>query len=961
MIRSALRTQRRRVTLSFAALALGAVAPALSPTGGSVLEAQAGDAALPALDAPLPIDSTIRRGTLPNGLRWMIRRNERPARRAELRLVVNAGSVLEDDDQRGLAHFLEHMAFNGTRRFAKNDIVKYLESIGVRFGADLNAYTGFDETVYILPVPTDSAGLLERSFDILEDWAGAVLLDSADVAAERGVVLEEWRGGRGAQARVLDRHLPVLFHGSRYAERLPIGDTAIIAGATPAPLRRFYTDWYRPDNMAIVAVGDFDVDRVEALITQRFSALRNPAAPRPRPAVPVPADGETRVSIAGDPELTVSSIELDWQLPRRRTRTVGEWRQRLVEDIYNAAFNRRLAEITQRGSAAWVGASSGVGAYAREAAAYTLSVAAETPKLAAALEAILLEARRVERFGFLDSELARVKTDLLRGYERAYAERDRSESDGFADAYVAHLLQDAPVPGIGFYQRYAPAALASITRAEVDGVGRAWMGGRDRALLASVALKAGDTLPTREVLLGALARAQAAEITPWTETVAEGALVPEPPTPGRVLSRTRLEALDITDWRLANGVRVLLKQTDFKADEVLLGGFAPGGASLYPDDRATVAELATTFVERGGVGALSVIDLQKKLAGKVAAVSASIGERSQDLSGRASPKDLETLFELLWLRVTAPRADSAAVQALRQQVAAVLANRGRVPEAIFSDTLSLTLANHHPRVKLPTAELFASVTLDDAMAVYRERFADASGFTFVFVGNVAPDALEPLVVRWLAALPSNGRVEAPRDLGIRPPAGVVEKVVRAGVEPKAMTVIAYHGERASTVASRQAFRTFGAILETRLLEELREALGGTYSVSVSAVASTQPRDAQQLVIQYGSAPDRVDTLFAAVTRTIEALRRDGPTDAELAAALEQQRRELEVQQRENGYWLTGILARLRTGMPPEQMLEAVAIVNATTTAAVRDAARTFVDPAQYVRAALLPATGSDSR
>ena len=927
----------------------------------ATLRAQASDAALPPLDTPLPVDSAIRQGTLENGLRWMIRANARPAKRAELRLVVNAGSVLEDDDQRGLAHFLEHMAFNGTRRFAKNDIVKYLESIGVQFGADLNAYTGFDETVYILPVPTDSAALLERSFDILEDWASAVLIDSAEVVAERGVVLEEWRGSRGAQSRVLDTHLPVLFHGSRYAERLPIGDTAILRSALPAPIRRFYTDWYRPDNMAVIVVGDVDVERIERLIRDRFASLRNPATPRPRVAVPVPTDGETRVSIVGDPELQVSSIEIDWQLPRRRTRTVGEWRQRLVEDLYNAAFNRRLAEITQRPTARWVGASSGVGAYAREAAAYTLSVAAETPKLADALEAILVEARRVEQFGFLDSELARVKTDLLRSYERAYAERDRSESDGFAEAYVAHVLQEAPVPGIGFYQRYAPAALASITRDEVNAVGRAWMGGADRVLLASVARKEGDTLPTRDGLLAVLARAQTVTITPWVETLAEGALVPEPPAPGRITSRARIDELDVTDWRLANGVRVLLKTTDFKADEVLVSGFAPGGTSLYPDERATVAELATTFVERGGLGSLSVVDLQKKLSGKVAAVNAALAERSQEVSGRASPKDLETLFELLWLRFTAPRADTAAVKALRQQIGAVLANRGRVPEAIFSDSLTLTLANHHPRVKLPTAELFNSVALDDAIAVYRERFADANGFTFVFVGNVTAEQLEPLLVRWVAALPSNGRVTPPRDLGIRPPAGVVERVVRAGTEPKAMTVIAYHGEQATTVASRQAFRTFGAILETRLLDELREALGGTYSVNVSAVANTQPRDAQQLVIQFGSAPAQVDTLFAAVTRTIDALRRDGPPPDALAAALEEQRRALDVQQRGNGYWLTGILSRLRNGTDPRQLLEGANIIAATTADAVRDAAAALVNPGQYVRAVLLPTDSAAPR
>jgi zinc protease len=920
-----------------------------------IADAQAQSSALPPLDAPLPIDPAVRTGTLDNGLRWFIRTNARPEKRAELRLVVNAGSVLEDDDQRGLAHFLEHMAFNGTRRFAKNDIVKYLESIGVRFGADLNAYTGFDETVYILPVPTDSAGLLSRSFDILEDWASAVLMDSSEVVAERGVVLEEWRSGRGAQSRVLDTHFPVLFRGSRYAERLPIGDTGIIRGATPAPLRRFYRDWYRPNNMAIVAVGDFNADSVQAMIAARFGSLTNPPAPRTRAAYAVPGDPTTRVSIASDRELTVSSLEVLWQLPPRTTRTVGDWRQRLVEDIYNAAFNRRLGELTQRPDAAWVGAASGLDAYTRSSAAYGLRVAAEDGKIERALEAIAIEARRVDAFGFLESEIARVKTDLLRSYERAYAEREKSESGGFAEAYVGHFLNQAPIPGIAFYNEHAPAAVASITLDEVNAVGRAWISDSNRVIMASLTEKEGVAQPTREALLAALARAAAAPITPWTETLADGGLVTTAPAPGRVAARGRIDELDMTEWTLSNGVRVLLKTTDFKADEVLLSGFAPGGASLYPDARATAAELATTLIERGGAGSLSVIDLQKKLAGKVAAVGTALGERSQDVSGRASPKDLETLFELLWLRFTAPRVDSAAVQAFRQQIGAVLANRSRAPEAAFSDTISLTLANYHPRVQLPTAALFNSVSLDDALAIYRERFGDASGFTFVFVGNVSAEQLEPLLVRWIAALPTSGRTEQPRDLGIRPPPGTVQKVVRAGVEPKSSTVVAYHGERPTTVASRQAFRTFGDILETRLTEELREALGGTYSVGVSASASTQPRDAQQLIVQFGSSPENADTLFAAVQRTLDALRTVGPTAEELASALEKQRRQQEVSVRENSYWMSGVMARLRAGTDPRQLLEAPQIIAGTTVDAVRDAANTLVDPAQFVRVVLLPA------
>ncbi len=926
-------------------------AAAFLPAGGTVLQAQD---ALPPASTPLPMDSSVRSGVLPNGLKWFIRTNSRPENRAELRLAVNAGSALEDADQRGLAHFLEHMAFNGTARFAKNDIIKYLESIGVRFGADLNAYTSFDETVYILPVPTDSAGLLSRSMDILEDWASAVAIDSLEVIAERGVVLEEWRGSRGAQSRVLDKHFPVLLRGSRYAERLPIGDTAIIRGATPAPLRRFYRDWYRPNNMAVIAVGDFDADSVQAMIVSRFGKLVNPASPRTRDSIPLPVVPGTRVSIATDDELPLSSVELMWTLPQRTTRTVGEWRQRLIEDIYNAAFNRRLSELTQRPDAAWVGASSGVAGFVRGGSLYSLSVAAQDGKLEAALEAIVRESRRVDEFGFLQTEIERIKTDIRRSYERAYAERDKSESGGFADAYVNHFLSGAPVPGVAFYNQWIPAALASITLDEVNAVGKSWISDSGRAVLASIALKENTTVPTEAQLLAAIERAGSTTIAAWTENLSEGGLVAQVPAEGTITSRGRIDELDVTEWRLGNGVRVLLKTTDFKADEVLVSGFAPGGASLLPDSQATAGELASLFVERGGVGDLSVVDLQKKLAGKVAMVSAGVSDLSHDISGRASPKDLQTLFELMWLKFTAPRADTQAVKAFRQQIGAVLANRGRAPEAVFSDTLTLTLANNHPRVTLPSVELFNSVSLDDAMRIYTDRFSDANGFTFVIVGNVTADALEPYVKQWLAALPSAGRTDNWRDTGIRPPAGKVEKIVRAGVEPKATTVVVYHAEVDSDVTSRQAFRTFGDILETRLLEELREALGGTYSANVSATASTQPRQSQQLVVQYGSSPENVDTLYATVVRELTDLRDNGPKAEELASALEKQRREREVALRENGFWMNSIVTRLRNGMDMRQLLQGEAVINATTAESIQAAARRYVDLEQFVKVVLLP-------
>ncbi len=922
---------------------------------------------LPAVDATLPetaraqadlipLDSAVRTGTLSNGLRYYVRRNARPEKRLELRLVINAGSVLEDEDQKGLAHFVEHMLFNGTRRFARNDIVSYLESIGVRFGADLNAYTGFDETVYILPVPTDKPGLVERSFDVLEDWAGGALFDSTEVVKERGVVLEEWRSGLGAGARIRDQQFPVLFQGSRYATRLPIGDTTVLKGANPAPLKRFYRDWYRPDLMAVVAVGDYDLDQLESLIRERFSRLQNPATRRERAMIAVPGHDSTLVTIVTDPEEQVSSIQLIYKHPPAPLAKQSDYRMLLARRLYNQMLNSRLNEITRQPNAPFAFASSSYGPFVRSSDVYFLSATVQDGGIQRGLEAMLREARRVDRHGFLPAELERAKASVLRSLESAFQERDKSESGNFAAEYINHFLTAEPTPGIAWEFETAKRVLPAVTLEDVNSLGRQWITDVNRVVAVSAPTGPAAGVPAAGELLAAFRRVEGEDVAAWTESVSEAPLVATAPAKGRVVSETREATLDVTDWKLSNGIRVLVKPTDFKADEVLIRGWSPGGTSLVPDADYVEASLASLAVSRGGVAAFDAIELGKKLAGKRAAVGLEIGALTEMINASGSPKDLETIMQLIYLKATAPRRDEAAFNALRAQFAPLLANRDKDPDQVFQDTVVLTMQQNHPRAQPLTAAMLQAARYERMFETFRDRFADASDFTFVIVGAVNVDSLKPLVEQWLGALPGTGRQEAWKDIGLKSPTGVIEKTVRKGVEPKAQTVVFFTGDPGTfDPASRYAMRSLGELLEMKLLDNLREALGGTYSVQAGGQLSKFPRPEYQFTVSFGSSPDKADLLWKTVLAVIDSVKQGGATPAELQKIREQQLRTQEVSLKENNYWVGNIAARIENGEDPRGLATYTQdFIEKLTSDQIRDAARRFLDMARSAKFVLLP-------
>ena len=910
----------------------------------------------PALTDQLGVSANVKVGTLANGLRYYIRQNGLPAKRAELRLVVNAGSILEDDNQLGYAHFVEHTAFNGTQHFKKNDLVKYLESIGVRFGADLNASTSFDETIYQLSVPTDTAKLIESAFLILEDWAHGQTFDSTEVVGERGVILEEWRGRLGAGDRMMRASQPIVLKGSRYATRLPIGTESSITGAQPSGLRRFYTDWYRPDLMAVVAVGDFDPVVIEGLIKTHFAAIKKPTSPRPRVNAAVPSNAAPLIAIVSDAEATGSVIQISYKHASHHVQTVGDYRERIKQRLYFSMINARLSEIAQKPNAPFLGAgvSSG-GFFSRSVEALSMGAAVKDGGIEQGLESVLLEARRVDQFGFLPSELQRAKDNLLRSYERSYAERSRTTSDALVRELVGNFLEGEDIPGIEAEYAIVKALMPGVDVSEVNKVARDWITDENRVVQVNMPKKAGVVQPTEAQLMAVLDRVSKAALQAYTETVTAEPLLDITPKAGKVLSSTTNAATGITEWKLSNGARVLVKPTDFKADEVLFTAYSPGGTSLVPDADYLSASNASAIMSLSGVGRFSAVDLGKKLAGKAVSVNTTISSTSEGLSGSASSKDLETMMQLIYLRFTEPRVDSAAWMSAKARTEAALANRSASPQVAFSDSLTAIMSQHSVRARPLTAALLNEIDPRKALTVYRDRFANAGDFTFVLVGNVVLDSLKPFVEKYFASLPATGRIETWKDLGDGPPTGIIERDVRKGTEPQSATAIIFTGPVAYSPKSRLELNALTTIAQIWLTNALREEMGATYSPSLGGGSSRVPRQEYQIFIQFTSAPDNVDKLVKRTFGMIDSLKRSGPSDADMTKIKEQILRSRETSLKTNSYWLTSIASRDQAAEDAAGLLgEYDEMVKQLTPAQLMRAANQYFDMKRYVKVVLLP-------
>jgi zinc protease len=908
-----------------------------------------------ALTQQMPVDPQITMGKFANGLRYYIRANKKPEKRAELRLVIKAGSVLEDEDQLGLAHFVEHMAFNGTKHFPKHELISFIESLGMRFGAHLNAYTSFDETVYMLQIPSDKPETMDRAMLILEDWAQNVSFDPVEIEKERGVVMEEWRLGRGASARMNDKLFPLLLKGSRYADRLPIGKPEIIQGAKSDRVKKFYADWYRPDLMAVVAVGDFDKTAIEKMITAHFGSIPAVPAARPRPTYDVPDHPGTVYAIATDKEMTATGIGLINLLPLREQGSVGVYRQQIVDRLFSSLLSARFAELTQKADAPFIFAGAGRGIFlgrAKEAA--SLSALVKEDGIERGLDALLAEAERVTRFGFTATELDRQKQDVLRNYERMATEKDNVESASRADEYIRNFLEKETLPSLddeyALHQRFLP----QITLDEINKLAMEWFPDRNRLVVVTAPEKSGVVVPDEPKLAAVIKAASTKELKPYLDTVGAGALLDSNPAAGTIAKTAVKDAIGITEWDLSNGVKVVLKPTTFKEDEIVFQAFSPGGTSLASDKDYIPASTAAQVITAGGVGKFNAIDLQKVLAGKVASAGPYIGELEEGMTGASSRKDLETMFQLIYLRFMQPRADATVFGAQSAQMKALLANQTAVPEFAFFEMLNTTRYQNHLRRRLWTPATIDEWNLDKSLAFYKDRFADASDFTFVFVGSFDLATIKPLVERYLGALPSIHRKETWKDVGVRMPTGIIEKKVEKGIEPKSQVAIVFGGPFEYDQTHSVAIRAMAEVLQKKLLESIREELGSTYSITARAAYQRDPRPEYSVTIQFGCDPQRTDDLIKRVFQEIEQLKTNGPTEKQVNDQKEALGRDFETNSKQNYYLLNQIAFRYQLGEDPAGLWNTPELYKKLDAATIQQAARKYLNTNAFLKVTLFP-------
>lgn len=904
-------------------------------------------------------DPALRVGRLDNGLTYYVRANEKPEKRAELRLMVNAGSVLEDEDQLGFAHFLEHMAFNGTAHFEKMALVDFLESVGMRFGADVNAFTSFDMTAYMLQLPTDDQAKLDKGFLILSDWAHQVTLDPEDIDAERGVVLEEWRSGKGAEERVMDKQLPVIFHNSRYATRLPIGDPEILKNGSPEAVKRFYRDWYRPDLIAVVAVGDFDADAIEQQIRERFSQIPARQNPRERTEFEVPVHEETLFSIESDPELTRATITVAFKHPPKHREKIEDLRRELAESMFFGMFNQRLQERSKEAPPPFLYGYAFDLSFVRSMGGFSLAALAAPDKLKEALYALMQEARRVQLHGFTQSELDRQKQDQSRALEQAWAERDKTESSAYAQAYMFHYINGGPIVGIEKRRELLSQWIEDIQLTEINHLVTQWVRNESRVITVSLPEKEGLQAPTEAALSEVFEQVAKSDLKAYQDDVSDQPLVAQKPSPGTVTNERVHQASGVTEWHLNNGVRVFVKPTDFQNDEILFQGFRDGGHSLADDVTYPSAVQATDITDESGIADFNSVQLEKMLAGKVVGVSPFISEVSEGLRGSASPQDLETAMQLMHLIFTAPRRDDAAFASLKSKWKTQVENRLAQPEARFRDRVREILSQGHMRAKPPTLETVEEIDLDRALAFYQSRFGDANGFAFVFVGNLDVPKFKDLVATYLGSLPATDKGSKFKDLGIRPPSGQVFDTVVAGTEPKSQVAMALTGPAEWSEHANDELRVAIDVLNIMLREKLREELGGVYSVFCMGSVDRIPAQDFTVRVMFSCDPNRVDELTKAALNEIDRLRNEGPSTKNMEKVTEGLRRSLETNLKENRYWLSGITRCIRHAISLESLNQRAAWIETVDAAMVKRAAETYLTRDNQVIVVMRPES-SDS-
>jgi len=914
------------------------------------------------LNDPIKADPNVVIGKLDNGLTYYIRKNSYPKDRVEFRLAVNAGSNQENDDQQGLAHFTEHMAFNGIEGFPSNSVVDHLRSKGVVFGADLNAYTSFDETVYMIPMPLDDPNNIDLGLKILRGWAAGLLYDNKEIDEERGVIIEEYRLGLGADDRMRKEYWPVLMAGSRYADRMPIGKLDILQTFEYQVIKDFYHDWYRPDLQAVIVVGDIDVKVVEEKIKTMFGNIPARQNPRKKETYGIAPNKEPLVAVCTDKEATGSQVELIRKHKHTAMKTIGDFREQLCIDLYNAMFDARLEEMTQDPKCPFIGASAGYGDFIGNTDAYAAMAMAKENRIPDALRVLIQEDYRVLKYGFLQTELDRAKEELLERYDKAAKEADKTESARFASQYINNFLRQDPIPGAKRENTYAKKLIEGITLDEVNALAKDWVTEDNMVAIITAPDKEGVSVPTKDEILNILKDKSLSNVQPYVDTYKDQEILEKSTLkPGKITSVEKIDAVGAEKWTLSNGITVYLKKTDYKNDEILFSASSKGGKTLYPVKDLASADFAADIIDRGGIAGLDYNSLMKKMKGKNAGVSPEIGLLSESFSGSSSPKDLEFFFQYLNAFFTNPRIDPNAYELVMQETKEQLKMITAQPMYQFLGKLIDAAYNYDPYMKQMFSydeEYLNQVNFDRAVQIYKERFANPADFNFFFVGNYDEKEMKELVEQYLGSMKTDPAKKESRNLSVLKPRPdkATTQTVYAGTEEQGwmgmfITNPIDWSYRNSIIADM-----IGEALDIQFVRIVREKMGDVYSPMVNMSASKLPYPEMTLMILLGCDPVKTDKLADASLKILNDFKAKGPDKKTMELVKKQMISTRAKNIQTNRFWLSYISGKVNQDEPIIAPSEYDNIVNSITKKDMVEFMKKYFKPEIYTRADMHPTT-----
>lgn len=883
---------------------------------------------------PIPVDKDVRIGHLDNGLTYYIRHNALPEHRVEFHIAQKVGSILEEPQQRGLAHFLEHMAFNGTKNFPGDEkglgIVQWCETKGIKFGVNLNAYTSVDQTVYrISNVPTDDQSVVDSCLLILHDWSNAVLLSDKEIDKERGVIHEEWRSRNSGIMRLYTEAQAVMYPGDKYADCMPIGSIDVIDNFPYQAIRDYYAKWYRPDLQGIIIVGDIDVDQMEAKIKSVFADVKKPVNPAERVYYPVADNQEPLVYIGKDKEIDDPTIEIYFKqdpTPDSIKGNMAYLLQQYMLSMTTSMLNSRLNELRQSANPPFIYAGCYYGNYflAQTKDAFTLSISSKAEGINEALKAGLTELERVRRYGFTESEYERARANYLQRLESAYNEREKTKNDSYVNEYINHFLMAEPIPGIEFeyttMNQIAPnIPVMAINQAIQQG---GLLPDNNQVVFIAAPEKEGIVCPTKEEVVAQLKGMKDLKVEAYVDKVSNEPLMKEAPKGGKIVSENTNAIYGTTELSLSNGVKVYIKKTDFKADEIQMKGVSLGGTSLFPDNDKLEMSYLNSVIQAGGLGNFSKVDLTKMLAGKKVSVNAAVGANTEGITGSCSPKDFETMMQLTYLSFTAPRKDMDAFASLKSRIKAQLESAESNPLSSINDTIQKMMYGYHPRYFSMKPEMVDQINYDRIIEMYKDRFADASDFRFFLVGNVDIEKVKPLIEQYLGALPSTGRKETFRDNHMDIAKGMLENTyAKEQQTPMATVFMLYSGKCKYDLKDNLLMSFLTQALDMVYTEEVREKEGGTYGVSSYGQLSKHPNEKFMLQIVYQTDPAKKDHLNGIIDAQMKKMASEGPTEEHLQKIKEYMLKKYKDNQKENGYWLNNLDEYFYTGVDYTQGYE----------------------------------------